>query len=159
VSAKPLRKLKSLTLVMSFTVQDGRKHEETSLSGDCPSVADRSSGRRCRYATLPDADWLLVLSNGNATDFYSVAHRIASLPGDLVDLPTFSSFSSGPSVKIRYFTQNKSLILFLSWVHLRTGHDGTHGECMYKSTLSLTSALKGEGQSHVPAVLPSGKTG
>ena len=114
VSAKLRWNLKSL-LFTSFIVQNGRQHEETLLSGDSPSVADRSSVRRCWYATLLDAEWRLVLSNGNATDFSSAAHRIAPHLGDLIELTTCSLFSSGPSVRIRYFIQNKSWILFPSW--------------------------------------------
>jgi hypothetical protein len=44
-------------------------------------------------------------------------------------------------------------------VHQITGHEGPGVEYMYRSTLSLTSALDGEvGQRHAPATLPPGIT-
>ena len=44
-------------------------------------------------------------------------------------------------------------------VHPRSGREGTEGEYMYSSTLSLTSVLDGvSGQRHGPAALPPGKT-
>ena len=43
--------------------------------------------------------------------------------------------------------------------HPTTGHDGPEGEWMYRSILSLTSALDGVGgQRHDPATLPPSKT-
>jgi hypothetical protein len=42
--------------------------------------------------------------------------------------------------------------------HPRRGHEGPEGEKKYRSILSLTSALDGEGgQRHAPAALPPGK--
>jgi hypothetical protein len=42
---------------------------------------------------------------------------------------------------------------------LITGHEGAERECMYSSTLSLTSVLDGvDGQHHAMPVLPLGKT-
>ena len=44
-------------------------------------------------------------------------------------------------------------------VHLRTGHEGPEREQMYSCTLPSSSALDGvDGQRHVPAALPPGRT-